>query len=75
MVKAWLFADPKVSVSQEQLDKLGVLSFKIDADNYEKEGKLEQICKERSYGHRSEICVSPKTLQNFDEMVAKFFTE
>lgn len=75
MVKAWLYENPSVAVTKEELDKLGVFSYKIDADNYEKEGKLDQLCKERSYGHRSEICCSVKTLTNFDEMLGKFFTE
>lgn len=75
MVSAYIFDKPEQVVSQSTLDALGVFSYKLDADRYEEEGKLAILCQQRNYAHRSEITCSPKTLQNYDEMLGKFFTE
>jgi 1,2-dihydroxy-3-keto-5-methylthiopentene dioxygenase len=75
MSGAYFFDEPHVSVTNDDLAKFGVLTYKLDADNYEEEGKLAEICKENNYAHRSEICCSRKTLSNYDEMLGKFFTE
>ena len=74
-MKAWMIDDEKVSVSEKELSELGVDSYVIDADNYEKEGKLDQICKDKKYGHRSIVNIKPDTLPNYDTMVKKFFEE
>jgi 1,2-dihydroxy-3-keto-5-methylthiopentene dioxygenase len=75
MVKAWMIEDETISVSESQLADLGVESFLIDADNYETEGKLDKICKEKQYAHRSIVNIHPDTLPNYDTMVKKFYEE
>jgi hypothetical protein len=47
MVKAWKYDDENTNISLDELKKIGVLYFQIDSDNYEKDGSLENICKER----------------------------
>jgi 1,2-dihydroxy-3-keto-5-methylthiopentene dioxygenase len=75
MVKAWMIEDETIKVSEQQLTDLGVESYIIDADNYEKEGKLDKLCKEKHYGHRSIVNIHPDTLPNYDTMVKKFYEE
>lgn len=55
MVKAWYVDKPAQVVSPARLARLGVLHWQLDADNYEKEGKLEQICRERGYKNRDQV--------------------
>ncbi|PRP78406.1 hypothetical protein PROFUN_13710 [Planoprotostelium fungivorum] len=43
------------NVSKEQLEKLGVDSWILDADRWEEEGKLDQICKQRGYNYKDEV--------------------
>src|SRR4051812_30083196 len=51
-LNAYYIDEPTKKVSVPELDALGVLSWKLDADNYEAEGKLDQICKERGYTYK-----------------------
>jgi len=72
MPKAYYIgSDPLTLVSQSQLDDLGVCSWQLDADNYEKEGKLDQICKERGYNYRD--YVDSRKIPNLSEKLAIFF--
>jgi hypothetical protein len=48
MVHAY-YLDSRTEISSEELNKIGVLQWQLNADNYEEEGKLAQIRKERSY--------------------------
>ncbi|THG15311.1 hypothetical protein TEA_008779 [Camellia sinensis var. sinensis] len=43
--------EPKEFVSLEQLAELGVLSWRLDADNYETDEKLKKIREERGYSY------------------------
>lgn len=43
-------------VTLEQLADLGVLYWKLDADRWEEEGKLDQIRKERNYKNHDVVC-------------------
>ncbi len=71
-MKAYLL-DSGEAVSLDDVAKLGVLHWKIDSENYEPQ--IQQICTDRNYGHRSIVEISPSTLPNYDQMIAKFFTE
>ena len=57
---AYFLDDPSVSVSAATLKKLGVLSWRIDAANYEKEGKLDRIRSERGYKNHDFVLVKKK---------------
>ncbi len=39
----------------ELLNELGVLHYPLDADNYDKEGKLDKICAERGYNYKDTV--------------------
>lgn len=43
---------PEVTLTKEQLDKLGVLSWVIPVESLEQDGILDGICKERKYTYK-----------------------
>lgn len=47
----------------------------IDADNYEEEGKLSEIRKERGYSYMDCLECSPEKLPNYEEKIKIFFKE
>mmetsp|Transcript_21577 Transcript_21577/g.50796 ORF Transcript_21577/g.50796 Transcript_21577/m.50796 type:complete len:196 (+) Transcript_21577:43-630(+) len=76
--------EPCEYVSMDELAKLGVLYWKIDAKNYiDEEGKLDvkegtelhKICTERKYVNNDVITCSREKLPNYDEKLKTFFTE
>jgi len=69
----YIGSEPLKVVSQSHLDALGVCSWQLDADNYEKEGKLDKICKERGYNYRD--YVDSRKIPNLSEKLAIFFQE
>jgi 1,2-dihydroxy-3-keto-5-methylthiopentene dioxygenase len=73
MVKAWYMDNEQEQVSTKHLDKLGVNSWVLNADDYEEQ--LQKIEKEREYGHRSIVKLSKEFMPNLDEMLDKFFQE
>ena len=88
MVKAWYYNDdgtdqrlphqhnPVKSIDLEKLkEKTGVLYWKIDADNYESEGKLQQIREERGYTYTDLIECCPEKLENYEDKLKNFFLE
>ncbi|KAG7159275.1 1-2-dihydroxy-3-keto-5-methylthiopentene dioxygenase-like [Homarus americanus] len=88
MVRAWYMDDgsedqrlehhlsPPKFVSLDDLHKeTGVLYRKLDPKNYEGEGKLEEIKKERGYSYADVIQVSPEKLHNYEEKIKNFFVE
>ncbi|XP_064383129.1 uncharacterized protein LOC135331805 [Halichondria panicea] len=87
MVRAWLFdgvpGDQRLphkregsqEISLEKLAELGVLYLKLDADNYEDDGKLAQIRSERGYNYSDQITLSPEKLPNYEQKIKNFFEE
>ncbi|PON79980.1 Acireductone dioxygenase ARD family [Parasponia andersonii] len=67
--------EPKEFVSLDQLAELGVLSWRLDADNYETDEELKKIRAERGYSYMDFCEVSPETLPNYDEKIKNFFEE
>jgi len=75
MVKAY-YIEGFVPVSSQELNKLGVLQWQLDADKYEEEGKLAQIRKERSYKNHDVISLSRAILGDaYDTKMKIFFEE
>lgn len=74
-MKTYYFDDEQSVVSQEQLDALGVLYWKLDADNWEAEGTLDKIRTERSYKNHDVITVSKEGLGDQYEAKLKIFFE
>ncbi|XP_030876823.1 1,2-dihydroxy-3-keto-5-methylthiopentene dioxygenase [Leptonychotes weddellii] len=79
MVEAWYMdesaddprrphrAEPNRPVGLEQLRRLGVLYWKLDADKYENDPELEKIRKERNYSWMDIITICKDKLPNYEE--------
>ncbi len=46
------YIDNNQEVQQQELDRLGVLHWRLDADNYENDEDLKRICQERGYTYK-----------------------
>ncbi|KAJ6903526.1 1,2-dihydroxy-3-keto-5-methylthiopentene dioxygenase 2-like [Populus alba x Populus x berolinensis] len=57
------------------LAELGVLSWKLDADNHETDAELKKIREERGYSYVDLIEVCPEKLPNYEEKIKNFFEE
>ncbi|XP_031570315.1 1,2-dihydroxy-3-keto-5-methylthiopentene dioxygenase-like [Actinia tenebrosa] len=87
MVRAWYMdssdedqrlphqLDPPQPVSLDQLKQLGVLYWKLDADNFDAEGLLDKIKKERGYTYEDNITCTPDKLPNYEQKLKIFFEE
>ncbi|KAK3584381.1 hypothetical protein CHS0354_001714 [Potamilus streckersoni] len=87
MVRAWIMdndscnqrqphmTDPPQFIDLDGLKKIGVLYWKIDADNYEKEGLLQKIRDERGYKYSDCITCCPDKLPDYENKLTIFFTE
>ncbi|KAL9240844.1 hypothetical protein vseg_015020 [Gypsophila vaccaria] len=67
--------EPKEFISLEQLDELGVTSWRLDADNYETDEELKKIREARGYSYMDFCEVCPEKLPNYDEKIKHFFEE
>lgn len=90
MVRAWLMVDvnptnndvrlehqldPPKPFSLDKLLQLGVEYFKLDPVNFEAEGKLADLRKERSFSYQDHICISKESLGDQFEPKTKMFFE
>ncbi|XP_059293420.1 acireductone dioxygenase 2-like [Lycium ferocissimum] len=66
---------PNEFVSLHKLAELGVLSWRLDADQYETDEELNKIRESRKYLYMDIIEVSPDKLPNYEDMIKKFFEE
>ncbi|XP_053565701.1 acireductone dioxygenase [Bombina bombina] len=66
---------PQQPVSVQQLDELGVSSFKLDADNYETDPELAKIRKEKNYNWMDIITIHKDTLPNYEQKLKIFYEE
>ncbi|KAK6130245.1 hypothetical protein DH2020_036055 [Rehmannia glutinosa] len=67
--------NPKQFVSFEKLDELGVLSWRLDADNYETDPELKKIREARGYSYMDFCEVCPEKLPNYEEKIKNFYEE
>uniref|UniRef100_A0A2P2K458 Acireductone dioxygenase n=1 Tax=Rhizophora mucronata TaxID=61149 RepID=A0A2P2K458_RHIMU len=67
--------DPKEFVSLEQLEEIGVLSWRLDADKYETDEDLKKLREERGYSYMDFIECCPEKLPNYEEKIKNFFEE
>jgi len=72
-MKAFYLDNPMEIVSLEDLHELGLLFFCLDPINYKKEGKLDEICKQRGYTYAD--FVNSQKIPNLSEKLATFFEE
>eukprot|EP01097_Dermamoeba_algensis_P000705 TRINITY_DN1249_c0_g1_i2.p1 TRINITY_DN1249_c0_g1~~TRINITY_DN1249_c0_g1_i2.p1 ORF type:complete len:184 (-),score=62.45 TRINITY_DN1249_c0_g1_i2:166-687(-) len=73
VMDAFILSRPEEKVSGEELASLGVLHWKLDADNFEQEGKLGEICKERGYTYKD--FVDSTKMPNLREKLNNFMEE
>lgn len=67
--------EPKEFVSFDKLAELGVLSFRLDASNYQTDENLKKIREARGYSY-FDICeVCPEKLPNYEAKIKSFFEE
>lgn len=66
---------PKFVSLDELYSETGVMYWKLDAKNYESEGKLAEIKTERGYTYMDVIQISPDKLHNYEEKIKNFFEE
>ncbi|ORX78175.1 1,2-dihydroxy-3-keto-5-methylthiopentene dioxygenase-like protein [Basidiobolus meristosporus CBS 931.73] len=64
---------PSVPVSLEQLEKVGVLYWRLEGE--EGRCQLEDIATERSYKNRDVVTIAPGKLPNYEEKIKTFFEE
>uniref|UniRef100_A0A3Q2QCI9 acireductone dioxygenase (Fe(2+)-requiring) n=1 Tax=Fundulus heteroclitus TaxID=8078 RepID=A0A3Q2QCI9_FUNHE len=61
--------NPHQPVSLDELKKLGVFYWKLNADLYETDPELEKIRKDRGYSYMDIITIQRDSLPNYDEKV------
>ncbi|KAK2980648.1 hypothetical protein RJ640_011456 [Escallonia rubra] len=57
------------------LAELGVLSWRLDADNYETDEELKKIRESRGYSYMDFCEVCPEKLPNYEQKIKNFFEE
>nr|ABK21202.1 unknown [Picea sitchensis]ABK22427.1 unknown [Picea sitchensis] len=67
--------NPPQYLSLEKLADLGVLYWKLDADNFETDPELQEIRKSRGYNYMDMLTVCPDKLPNYEEKIKNFFEE
>ncbi|KAF8067404.1 ADI1 [Scenedesmus sp. PABB004] len=67
--------EPNQPCSLAALRELGVLSWKLDADNYDSDPKLDAICKVRGYSYKEVLTISKEGLPGYEEKVKMFYQE
>ncbi|XP_056151746.1 acireductone dioxygenase [Lampris incognitus] len=67
--------DPNQPVSPEELQKLGVLHWKLNADIYETDPQLAQIRKDKGYSYMDIIDIHKDRLPNYEDKLKMFFEE
>ncbi|XP_072041958.1 acireductone dioxygenase-like [Amphiura filiformis] len=67
--------DPPEPVDLEYLKEHGVLYWKLDADNFKEEGKLDKIREERGYTYEDEVTLDHGKLPDYEAKIKMFFQE
>lgn len=67
--------EPPQYLSLENLADLGVLYWKLDADNFETDPELQEIRKSRGYNYMDMLTVCPDKLPNYEQKIKTFFEE
>ncbi|XP_046893061.1 1,2-dihydroxy-3-keto-5-methylthiopentene dioxygenase isoform X1 [Hypomesus transpacificus] len=67
--------NPNQPVSLEDLQKLGIFHFKLNADIYETDPELEKIRKDHGFSYSDIITIAKDTLPNYEEKLKMFFEE
>ncbi|XP_066571858.1 acireductone dioxygenase [Amia ocellicauda] len=66
---------PNQPVSLEDLNRLGVFYWKLNADKHENDPELQKIRDERGYSYMDIITIHKDKLPNYEEKLKTFFEE
>ncbi|PRQ36100.1 putative oxidoreductase [Rosa chinensis] len=79
VIQAWYMddsdEDQRLPHHREPKEFLGVLSWRLDADNYETDEELKKIRDDRGYSYMDFCEVCPEKLPNYEEKIKNFFEE
>lgn len=67
--------EPKQFVSIDRLAELGVISWRLNADDYENDDALKKIREARGYSYMDICDICPEKLPNYDAKIKSFFEE
>ncbi|XP_007574856.1 acireductone dioxygenase [Poecilia latipinna] len=67
--------NPNQSVSLDELRKLGVFYWKLNADAHETDPELKKIRKEQGYSYMDIITIARDELPNYEEKLKMFYEE
>ncbi|KAL7872953.1 hypothetical protein AOLI_G00120240 [Acnodon oligacanthus] len=67
--------EPNKPVSLEDLQKIGVFYWKLNADIYENDPELQRIREERGYSYMDIITIHPDKLANYEDKLKMFYEE
>ncbi|KAK8936455.1 1,2-dihydroxy-3-keto-5-methylthiopentene dioxygenase 2 [Platanthera zijinensis] len=67
--------EPKQFVSIDRLAELGVISWRLNADDYENDDALKKIREARDYTYMDICDICPEKLPNYDAKIKSFFEE
>ncbi|XP_051129197.1 acireductone dioxygenase 2-like isoform X2 [Andrographis paniculata] len=66
---------PNEFVPLEKLKELGVLTWRLDADNYENDEELKEIRKARGYNHMEVYDINPEKFSKYLETIEALYQE
>lgn len=67
--------EPNQPVSLEELKRLGVFHWKLNADLHESDPELQQIRKDQGYSYMDIITIHKDTLPNYEDKLKMFYQE
>ncbi|CAN6307923.1 unnamed protein product [Urochloa humidicola] len=67
--------EPKEFIPLDKLSELGILSWRLNADDWEKDENLKKIREARGYSYMDICDVCPEKLPNYEAKIKNFFEE
>uniref|UniRef100_A0A3B1K4Z4 Acireductone dioxygenase n=1 Tax=Astyanax mexicanus TaxID=7994 RepID=A0A3B1K4Z4_ASTMX len=67
--------EPNQPVSLQELQKIGVFYWKLNADIYESDPELQKIREDRGYSYMDIITIHPDKLPNYEDKLKMFYEE
>lgn len=67
--------NPKEYVSLDTLAEIGVLHWKLNANDYENDPELKKIREERGYNYMDLLDLCPEKVDNYEQKLKNFYTE
>ncbi|KAF8722872.1 hypothetical protein HU200_022006 [Digitaria exilis] len=67
--------EPKEFIPLEKLSELGIISWRLNPDNWEKDENLKKIREARGYTYMDICDVCPEKLPNYETKIKNFFEE